>query len=113
MGMIDTLMGRTQIDVLEEKEKKIYEEIKNLNILEGKIREKAEKRLYKNAYKFFKQLYKLGVEVELSKEEGGKIIKTMEDIKNIPLLRLYQEYIVKTLQEVNKEIDRRIKEDED
>lgn len=103
MGIMNAMMGKTKMESFEEFEKEIEEQFKKYKGVSEMKREKIEKRMRKKMRRFFKELYKLGVEVELEKKDGkGLIIK--KDLDKIPFERLFKVYVVKTIKEINKKI---------
>lgn len=114
MGRIDEiLMGKSQIDGLNDIREETLKEIEKIEKIENqKKKNKLEEKLRKKLERFFNRLYKLGVEVYLDKKSGGNMIKNKKDFENIGLKEIYDKYVMKTLEEINKEITRRIKEDD-
>lgn len=113
MVMNEVLTGQTKLETLDSFEKKVLEEIDKIEKIENKEKvEKAERKLRKKLVRFFENLERLGVEVYLDKRDGGQQIKEYEDFEEISLREVYKKYVLATLKEIKKEIDRRIENEE-
>ena len=114
MGMLDMILtGKSRMEAwegMEETFKEMIERIEKEKDVKKRI--SLEKNARKRLGKFFKNLYKEGVEVELDKEDGKGIIICEKDFERIELKRIYREYVIRTLKEINKEINRRLKNEQ-
>ena len=108
---MDAMMGKTKLESFEDFEKMMAEKVgKYKEENDPKKKEDTERKLKKRIHKFFKGLKKLGVEVELEGKDGKGDISIWDNMKDVKIERLFGHYVIDTIKEINKEVERRNKE---